>query len=107
MTSRPAPTEAATTRFTPTLTIAEELDLHHGTLRRAIEGKRFVGTSLTRVTTSALDPYTPFIAVVLAQHPRLRSSRIFDMLRDRGEPARSVVVRSSVRTMGPLPCEAG
>ena len=76
-----------------------QLGLNLDTVRRAIEGRRFVGTSSTRVTTSALDPYKPFVAEVLAPHPRLRSPRIFDILRDRGYPG-SLVVRISVRTCG-------
>jgi len=87
-------------------TVAEELGLHHETVRRAIEAERFATAAAGRCTTSILDPYKPFIADVLAQHPRLRASRLFDMVRARGYEGGAVVVRRYVRTVRPLPREA-
>lgn len=87
-------------------TIAEELGLHHDTVRRAIEADRFANAKPERATTSILDPYKPFIEDVLAKHPRLRSSRIFDMIKDRGYAGSQIVVRRWVRTVRPLPREA-
>ncbi len=87
-------------------TIAEELGVHHATVRRAIEADRFSGGVESRVVASILDPYKPFIADTLAQHPRLRASRLFDMVRARGYTGSEVVVRRYVRTMRPMPREA-
>jgi transposase len=87
-------------------TIATELGLHHDTVRRAIETDRFNGYTEARVIPSILDPYKAFIAETLAQHPRLRASRLFDMIRERGYPGGDVVVRRYVRKIRPLPREA-
>lgn len=87
-------------------TIAEELGLHHDTVARAIEAERFVSVGEGRITASILDPYKPFIHDTLAQHPRLRASRLFDMIKARGYTGSQVVVRRHVRTVRPLPREA-
>ncbi len=87
-------------------TIASELGVHHDTVRRAIEAERFVGRTESRVVASILDPYKAFINDTLAQHPRLRASRLFDMIRARGYAGGEVVVRRYVRKIRPLPREA-
>jgi len=87
-------------------TIADELGIHHDTVRRAIEAERFVAAEGSRVTTSILDPYKPFVGEILAKHPRLRASRLFDMIKSRGYAGSQVVVRRYVRTVRPLPREA-
>jgi transposase len=87
-------------------TIATELGVHHDTVRRAIEAERFNGYTEPRAIASILDPYKAFIAETLAQHPRLRASRLFDMIRERGYPGGDVVVRRYVRKIRPLPREA-
>jgi transposase len=45
-----------------------------------------------------VDPYLPFVRQVLEQHPRLRATRLYQMIRDRGysgsvEQLRRVVAR--------------
>jgi len=87
-------------------TIASELGVHHDTVRRAIGAERFIGQTEARVVASVLDPYKAFIADTLAQHPRLRASRLFDMIRERGYPGSEVVVRRYVCRIRPLPREA-
>lgn len=87
-------------------TIATELGVHHDTVRRAIEAERFVGRTEERVVASILDPYKAFINDTLAQHPRLRASRLFDMIRERGYVGSEVVVRRYVRRIRPVPREA-
>src|SRR5690349_16779771 len=87
-------------------TIAAELGVHHDTVRRAIEAERFAGRTEARVVESILDPYKAFINDTLAQHPRLRASRIFDMIRERGYGGSEVVVRRYARRIRPLPREA-
>jgi transposase len=87
-------------------TIASELGVHHATVRRAIGAERFVGRTEARVVASVLDPYKPFINDTLAQHPRLRASRLFDMIRERGYAGGEVVVRRYVRKIRPLSREA-
>jgi transposase len=86
-------------------TIAEQLGVHHDTVRRAIDADRF-GGGQSRAVVSVLDPYKPFIADVLAQHPRLRSTRLYEMLKARGYTGSTIVVRRYVRSVRPLPREA-
>ena len=61
-------------------TIASELGVHHDTVERAIEADRFVRTQ-RQLRPSLLDPYKPFIGEVLDKHPKLRATRLFEMVR--------------------------
>src|SRR5215475_929771 len=77
-------------------TIAQALKVHPDTVRRAIEVERFQHAEPLR--PSIVDPYVPFVRQVLEQHPRLRATRIHQMIRDRGytgsvEQLRRVVAR--------------
>jgi len=81
-------------------TIATELGVHHDTVRHAVEADRFVRTG-AQVRATPLDPYKPFIAATLEQHPRLRATRLYDMLRSRGYPGSVLPVRRYVRTVRP------
>lgn len=87
-------------------TIASELGVHHDTVQRALVGNRVVGQTEPRVVASILDPYKPFLGETLARHPRLRASRLFGMIRERGYDGSEVVVRRYVRKIRPLPREA-
>jgi transposase len=82
-------------------TIARELHVHHDAVRRAIEADRFVRPGALR--PSQLDPYRVFIADTLEQHPRLRSTRLYEMAKDRGYTGSVVQLRRFVRTMRPAP----
>ncbi|MGA3122112.1 MAG: transposase [Polyangiaceae bacterium] len=64
-------------------TIATELGVHHDTVRHAIESDRFVPVGRPK-GPSRLDPYKPLVLDTLEQYPRLRATRLFEMLRDRG-----------------------
>src|SRR3954452_11491432 len=66
-------------------TIAQALNVHPDTVRRAIEVERFQHAEPLR--PSIVDPYLPFVREVLEQHPRLRATRLHQMIRDRGYPA--------------------
>lgn len=77
-------------------TIAEQLGVHHDTVRRAIEAERFVNTSV-RLRRSQLDPFKPLIEQTLEKYPRLRSTRILDMLRQRGYEGGYGILRNHVR----------
>ena len=50
---------------------------------------------------SALDPFLPFIRDTLTQYPRLRATRLHEMLRLRGYPGSAVQVRRLVRRLRP------
>ena len=89
-------------------TIATALNVHPDTVRRAIEVERFQHAEPLR--PSMVDPYLPFVREVLEQYPRLRATRLHQMIRDRGytgsvEQLRRVVALQSVdrRTAGDFP----
>jgi transposase len=81
-------------------TIASELGIHHDTVKRAIEADRFAQTARP-VRPSLLDPYKGFVGDVLDKHPRLRSTRLFEMVRERGYPGSVVQLRRYVATIRP------
>ena len=60
-------------------TIATALGVHHQTVRRAIELDTRPLRRARRAST--LDPFLPFIRDTLAQYPRLRATRLHEMLR--------------------------
>lgn len=82
-------------------TIAAELGVHHDAVSNALETERFNTRSATR--PSMLDPYKPLIVETLEQHPRLRATRLFEMVRTRGYAGGVVVVRRYVREVRPAP----
>jgi len=81
-------------------TIAAELGIHHGTVERAIEADRFT-RSHRQVRPSLLDPYKAFIGELLERHPKLRATRILEMLRPRGYPGGYLPVMRYVRSIRP------
>jgi transposase len=84
----------------PVGTIAAQLGVHHETVQRTLEA--VVGKP-DRVRKSKLDPFLPFIRDTLAQYPRLRSTRLFEMLGSRGYVGSAVQVRRVVRRLRPEP----
>jgi transposase len=85
-------------------TIARELMLHPDTVVNAVETDRF--NSAKTLRPSATDPYADFIREVLAKHPRLRATRIFQMIRDRGYGGSVVQLRRFVSCIRPSHKEA-
>ena len=82
----------------PIGTIATTLGVHHDTVRLAIE--RFIRPG-TQVRPSTLDPYKPFLLRTLEQYPRLRATRLYAMIRERGFAGSAVQVQRWVRTVRP------
>ena len=81
-------------------TIAAALGVHHDTVRAALaHDTRTVRRGTCRA--SALDPYLPLIRDTLAQYPRLRATRLFEMVRPRGYAGSVVQLRRIVRTIRP------
>lgn len=85
-------------------TIATELGLHADTVRTAIEAERFRGAQPIRA--SILDPWLGFISQTLEQHPRLRATRLYQMVRDRGYNGSVVQLRRAVARLRPKVREA-
>ena len=82
-------------------TIASEIGLHPATVRAALETARF--NQRTVVRPSALDPYTDFIRTTLAQYPKLRATRIHEMIVARGYAGSVGQTRRLVRRLRPRP----
>lgn len=80
-------------------TIASELRVHRDTVRAAIETDPLHRPR--RLRPSLLDPYVPFIRETLERHPRLRSTRILEMIRQRGYPGSVQRLRCVVARLRP------
>jgi len=85
-------------------TIAQALNVHPDTVRRAIEVERFQHAEPLR--PSIVDPYLPFLREALEQHPRLRATRLYRMIRDRGYAGSVEQLRRVVARLRPQPREA-
>src|SRR6202158_4331862 len=80
-------------------TIARELNVHPDAVRNAIESERF--KSMQPLRASIVDPYIEFIRDTLERHPRLRATRIYAMVRDRGYTGSVVQLRRAVGRLRP------
>jgi transposase len=81
-------------------TIVANLGVHPDTVRAAIAlDTRVVRRGACR--RSILDPYLPFIRDTLAQYPRLRATRLYEMLRPRGYGGSANQLRRLVRLLRP------
>jgi len=85
-------------------TIAVELGLHRDTVRNALETDRFNRGKTLRATNT--DPYISFIKETLSKYPRLRATRVHEMLRVRGYTGSVVTVRRVVSELRPTRREA-
>ncbi|MCX6926935.1 MAG: IS21 family transposase [Verrucomicrobia bacterium] len=85
-------------------TIARELGVHPDTVRNAIESERF--RSMQPLRASLVDPYIAFLRQTLEQHPSLRATRLYQMIRDRGYSGSVVQLRRSVARLRPHSREA-
>src|SRR5213594_653504 len=83
-------------------TIASALGVHRDAVLNAIESERFHLRG-GRPRVSGLDLYLPFISGVLEQYPRLRATRLYEMLRDRGYSGSVVQLRRVVAKLRPTP----
>jgi transposase len=82
-------------------TIASELGLHADTVRAALETARFHVRTLVR--PSRLDPYVPFLRDTLEQYPRLRATRLHEMIAARGYAGSVTQTRRLVGRLRPRP----
>lgn len=83
-------------------TIAAELGLHRDTVARAVDTSRFSNCRF-RGQSLLLDPYRDFVRETLEQYPRLRSTRLHEMLRARGYQGSIFPLRRFVRLIRPGP----
>lgn len=82
-------------------TIATQLGLHTDTVRAALETARF--NRRTVVRKSQLDPYVPLLRATLEQYPRLRATRLYEMIVARGYTGSVTQTRALVRRLRPRP----
>src|SRR5271157_2399132 len=85
-------------------TIAAELGLHPDTVRRALDTDRF--RSHPRLRDRLTDPYLDFLRQTLQQYPRLRATRLFQMIRPRGYTGSMTQLRRVVAELRPAYREA-
>src|SRR5688572_15974538 len=79
-------------------TIAVQLELHPDAVRNAIASDRFnFKRALLRKTLT--EPYLNFIEETLKQYPRLRATRIYEMVRARGYTGSASQLRRLVRSL--------
>jgi transposase len=86
----------------PVGTIARELRVHHSAVRRVINPQE-VNSSEKKRRPSKVDPYVPFILETLEKFPRVKASRLFDMVRQRGfdgKPSQFRAIVASIRPSG-------
>jgi transposase len=83
-------------------TIATELGLHRDTVALAVEASRFA-TARFQSRAMLLDPYRDFVRQTLEQYPRLRSTRLLEMIRARGYEGSVFPLRRYVRRIRPVP----
>ena len=84
-------------------TIASELGLHHTTVNRAVGLlERSCSRQPRRTKTQ---PYEEFLRQTLEKHPRLRATRLFDMIRGRGYTGGIAQLRRLVRRLRPRSTE--
>lgn len=79
-------------------TIAEQLGVHHTTVSHAIESERFVNVR-HRQRGAVLDSYKRLIDETLERYPRLRATRLLEMIRPRGYTGSARTLRRYVRTV--------
>jgi transposase len=83
-------------------TISTELGVHHDTVELALCHERFANHRFGS-GPHKLDPYRRFITDTLEQYPRLRSTRLFQMLLERGYEGSIGTLRRYVRRVRPVP----
>ena len=84
-------------------TIAAEMRLHPETVKRALVSSSF---DLRSRKPALVSPWLDFIEQTLKQHPHLRATRLFEMLRDRGYQGSLRQLRRMVERVRPVAREA-
>lgn len=86
-------------------TIAAVKGVHPDAVRRALSDPGVRGETRT-VRAKITDPFLPFLRETLEKYPRLRATRLYQMLRERGYRGSAVQLRRVVRTLRPSQVEA-
>ena len=83
-------------------TIVAELGVHSSVVKRVLDPGACHGLALAP-RPSLVDPYEAFIDETLKCHPRLRATRLFDMIRMRGYEGGVAILRRHVAEVRPVP----
>src|SRR5688572_8383114 len=86
----------------PVGTIASQLHLHHSSVRRVLERAGLSPRVVVR-RSSIVEPYVPFITETLTKYPKLRASRLYEMVRARGYSGAADHFRHLVARLRPPP----
>jgi transposase len=86
----------------PVGTLARQLHIHHGTVRRVL-GEAGIVEAVKYTRPSIVEPFLPFILQTLASYPTLRASRLYQMVRERGYPGAPDHFRAIVARHRPRP----
>jgi transposase len=81
-------------------TIAQQLGLHPDTVRHALDTEQFNRAKALRPLVT--DPFVEFIQQTLQNYPRLRATRIYHMIRERGYSGSMVQLRRVVARLRPV-----
>ena len=87
-------------------TIARHLGVHHGTVRRALARTEQPGVAAGRRRASVLDPFVAWLGEILARHPTLPASQLYEMARRRGYPGGPDHFRHRLAALGLRPRRA-
>lgn len=86
----------------PIGTIATQLGVHHGVVRRVLEQAGLPKPTVSP-RPSMVDPYLPFIRATFERYPKLTASRLYQMVKARGYAGSEAHFRSRVRKLRPRP----
>jgi len=85
-------------------TIAAQLKLHPETVRKAVNAESFGRGKMPRAALT--DAHLDFLRITLAQYPRLRATRLYEMVKERGYTGSVVQLRRVVAKLRPNTREA-
>jgi transposase len=87
----------------PIGTIANQFNVHHDVVRRVlgIDARNAAARGRKPKRPSDVDPFITFIRATLAEHPTLVSTRLFDMIKERGYTGSPRRLREIVREHRP------
>jgi transposase len=83
-------------------TLATQLGVHHSTVRRVLAQAGLQG-GLISPQRSMADPYIALIVETLTKYPKLRASRLYTMVKERGYPGGADHFRAIVARYRPRP----
>ena len=87
----------------PVGTVARELGVHHGVVRRVLAQRGIQISDATSLRSRMVDTYLPFVEATLAKYPKLHASRLFQMAKDRGYPGSESHFRRIIAGLRPRP----